>query len=124
MTCPNRDGKISTGGCIFCSEGGSGDFAACKELNITEQIEKGREKISKKYKGEAFIAYFQAYTNTYAPVVYLEKIYMEAVNHPNVEILSIATRPDCIDEDIAKLLGRINKIITNKSFSFARGICS
>lgn len=110
MSCPNRDGKISTGGCIFCSEGGSGDFAQMPEASITKQIEEGKKQTQKKFKGDRYIAYFQAYTNTYAPVDRLERIFSEAINHRDIEVLSIATRPDCIDQEIAALLGRLNKI--------------
>lgn len=111
MTCPNRDGTLSRAGCIFCSEGGSGDFAESKELSIREQIEAGKRRISKKApECRLFIAYFQAYTNTYAPVLYLEKIFSEAINHPDVVILSIATRPDCLEDEKIELLSRLNKI--------------
>lgn len=110
MTCPNRDGKIDTRGCIFCSRGGSGDFAAPSCLSITEQIEEGKKQVSGKYKGSSYIAYFQAYTNTYAPVSYLRKIFYEAINHPDIRILSIATRPDCFNDEILELLAELNKI--------------
>lgn len=110
MTCPNRDGKIDTRGCIFCSRGGSGDFAASARLSITKQIETGKQQVSGKYKGSSYIAYFQAYTNTYAPVSYLKKIFSEAINHPDVCILSIATRPDCLDDEIISLLSELNQI--------------
>ena len=110
MSCPNRDGTLSREGCIFCSEGGSGDFAESPLLSITKQIELGKEKVKHKIKNNDFIAYFQAYTNTYAPVEYLEKIFMEAINHPDIRILSIATRPDCLSEEILSLLERLNRI--------------
>lgn len=110
MTCPNRDGKIDTRGCIFCSRGGSGDFAASARLSITKQIETGKQQVSGKYKGSSYIAYFQAYTNTYAPVSYLKKIFSEAISHPDVCILSIATRPDCLDDEIISLLSELNQI--------------
>ena len=110
MSCPNRDGTIGTGGCIFCSAGGSGDFASDKELSITHQIEKGKDLLKNKFSEGKYIAYFQAYTNTYAPIEYLEKIFTEAINHPDIEVLSIATRPDCINEEIVSLLGKLNKI--------------
>lgn len=108
MTCPNRDGKIGNRGCIFCSAGGSGDFAASPLLSVTKQIETAKEKVISKSKAEKFIAYFQAYTNTYAPLDYLRKIYMEAVCHPDILLLSIATRPDCLDDDVLDLLCEIN----------------
>jgi hypothetical protein len=106
-TCPNRDGTLGTRGCIFCSAGGSGDFAENAALSVTEQIEHGKLRVQKKAPNcRKFIAYFQAYTNTYAPVSVLEPIFMEAINHPDVVILSIATRPDCLGEDILALLKR------------------
>lgn len=110
MTCPNRDGTIGTGGCIFCSAGGSGDFASDQRLSITEQINAGKKLLAKKYCGNSFIAYFQAFTNTYAPVSYLEKIFGEALAHPDIRILSIATRPDCLSQEIITLLTRLNEI--------------
>lgn len=110
MTCPNRDGTLGTKGCIFCSAGGSGDFAASPTLSITEQIEAAKEKIRAKTTAKKFIAYFQAYTNTYAPVEYLRRIYFEAVSHPDIVIISIATRPDCLSDDILQLLSEINRI--------------
>lgn len=110
MSCPNRDGKIGRRGCIFCSEGGSGDFAAPASLSITEQIESQIAILSKKRPIEKYIAYFQAYTNTYAPVDYLEKIFTEAISHPGVAALSIGTRPDCLGEDVITLLAKLNEI--------------
>lgn len=110
MSCPNRDGTLGTGGCIFCSEGGSGDFAGNRNVSIASQIEEGKALVEKKHTGSSYIAYFQAYTNTYAPVDYLEKIYLEAINEPEVKILSIATRPDCLSPEILDLLDRLNKI--------------
>ena len=112
FTCPNRDGTLDTRGCIFCSAGGSGDFAEDSKLSITEQIELGKNRIASKLPGGDYglIAYFQAFTNTYAPVEKLEQIFMEAVSHPEVEIISIATRPDCLGEDVLNLLRRINEI--------------
>lgn len=110
FTCPNRDGKLGTKGCIFCSAGGSGDFAESSSLSITQQIERGKEKVAKKIKSGKYIAYFQAYTNTYAPVEILKNKYMEAVNHKDIVALSVATRPDCLGDDVLKLLDEINKI--------------
>ncbi len=110
MTCPNRDGKIGTRGCIFCSEGGSGEFAQSPKLSISEQIENGKTLLLKKQKSGKYIAYFQAYTNTYAPVEYLSSVFYEAALHPDIAVISIATRPDCIDDDIIVLLSEINKI--------------
>ena len=110
MTCPNRDGTLGKNGCIFCSAGGSGDFAASPSKTIQEQIIEGKALISCKYSGHSYIAYFQAYTNTYASVDYLEKIFMEAIMEPDVKILSIATRPDCLSKEILSLLEKLNKI--------------
>ena len=110
MTCPNRDGTLGTRGCIFCSRGGSGDFAESHTLSVTEQIESGKKQSAKKYTGSSYIAYFQAYTNTYASLAYLEKLYMEAILHPDIRILSIATRPDCLSTEILDLLERLNQI--------------
>ena len=110
FTCPNRDGKTGTRGCIFCSKGGSGDFAESREMSITEQIESGKKKVEKKIKSGKYIAYFQAFTNTYAPVEMLRQKYEEAINHPDIVALSIATRPDCLGDDVLRLLDEMNKI--------------
>lgn len=110
MTCPNRDGTIDTRGCIFCSFGGSGDFAGNKTDDITTQIEKQIKILESKCNASGFIAYFQAYTNTYAPVDHLRKIYFEAISNPNIVALSIATRPDCLGKDILELLEELNRI--------------
>lgn len=110
FTCPNRDGKIGTRGCIFCSKGGSGDFAESPDLTITEQIENGKKRLEKKIKNGKYIAYFQAFTNTYAPVEKLRAIYTEAIIHPNIVALSIGTRPDCLGDDVLALLDELNKI--------------
>lgn len=110
FTCPNRDGKTGTRGCIFCSKGGSGDFAESREMSITEQIESGKKKVEKKKKSGKYIAYFQAFTNTYAPVEMLRQKYEEAINHPDIVALSIATRPDCLGDDVLRLLDEMNKI--------------
>lgn len=110
FTCPNRDGKIGTRGCIFCSKGGSGDFAESPDLTITEQIENGKKRLEKKIKNGKYIAYFQAFTNTYAPVEKLRAIYTEAIIHPDIVALSIGTRPDCLEDDVLALLDELNKI--------------
>lgn len=110
FTCPNRDGSIDTRGCIFCSKGGSGDFAESPDLTITEQIENGKKRLEKKIKNGKYIAYFQAFTNTYAPVERLKTIYEEAINHPDIVALSIGTRPDCLGDDVLALLDELNKI--------------
>lgn len=110
MTCPNRDGKIGHRGCIFCSAGGSGDFASDAQFSITEQIDSQIAQISVKRPVQKYIAYFQAYTNTYAPVEYLEKIFTEALAHPKVVAVSIGTRPDCLPPETIALLRRLNQI--------------
>lgn len=109
MTCPNRDGTLGSRGCIFCSAGGSGDFAGSRQDSITQQIEKQAASIRQKRGVAKFIAYFQAYTNTYAPVDYLRKIYTEAISHPDIVAISIGTRPDCLDEDILQFLDELNQ---------------
>lgn len=110
FTCPNRDGTIGTEGCIFCSKGGSGDFAESPSLSITEQIEKGKERVAGKIKSGKYIAYFQAFTNTYAPTEILREKFYEAINHKDIAALSIATRPDCLGGDVLALLDELNKI--------------
>ncbi len=110
FTCPNRDGTIDTRGCIFCSKGGSGEFAENPELSISEQIENAKERVSDKIKSGKYIAYFQPFTNTYAPVDILRKKFFEAVNHRDIVALSIATRPDCLGNDVLSLLDELNKI--------------
>ena len=110
FTCPNRDGTIGTGGCIFCSEGGSGEFAESAKLSITEQIERGKRRIENKIRDGKYIAYFQAYTGTYAPVEHLRNLYTEALNNPDIVALSVATRPDCLPEDVLNLLSDCNQI--------------
>ena len=110
MTCPNRDGTKGTRGCIFCSRGGSGDFAENHLLSVSEQIASGQKKLAAKTKCRKFIAYFQAYTNTYAPVSYLRPLFLEAIRHPDIVVLSIATRPDCINDEILTLLSELNQI--------------
>lgn len=109
MTCPNRDGSIDTRGCIFCSSGGSGNFAPSPALSVTAQIEKAKLRIQAKTDCRLFIAYFQAYTNTYAPVSYLRRIFSEAISHPQIAALSVATRCDCLSDDILDLLAELNR---------------
>lgn len=111
FTCPNRDGTLGSRGCIFCSAGGSGDFAEDPHASITAQIEAGKKKVEKKMKsGGHYIAYFQAYTNTYAPLERLEALFTAAISHPDIRVLSVATRPDCIPEETVALLARLNRI--------------
>lgn len=109
FTCPNRDGTKGTGGCIFCSSSGSGDFAESgNDINI--QIEKAKKRVSAKNKDGGYIAYFQSFTSTYAPIEKLRKLFTDAVNHPDIDVLSVATRPDCLSDDTVRLLGELNKI--------------
>lgn len=110
FTCPNRDGTIDTRGCIFCSKGGSGDFAEDAKLSITEQIESGKKRVEKKIKSGKYIAYFQAFTNTYAPIETLKSKFYEAIEHPDIVALSIATRPDCLPDEVIALLTELNHI--------------
>ncbi|MBQ4522913.1 MAG: TIGR01212 family radical SAM protein [Lachnospiraceae bacterium] len=109
MTCPNRDGTLGTKGCIFCSEGGSGDFASSPDLSISEQIQEGKKLLQNKTDCKKFIAYFQAFTNTYAPCDYLEKIFKEAISFEEIVALSIGTRPDCISDKTLGLLKKLNE---------------
>ena len=103
MTCPNRDGKLGTRGCIFCSSHGSGDFAV-------SDIDKAKEIVSNKYSGNEYIAYFQSFTNTYADVSYLRDLFMPVIEREDIRILSIATRPDCLDDGVLRLLDELNHI--------------
>lgn len=111
MTCPNRDGTIHNRGCIFCSNGGSGDFATPYSGSISSQIEHAITFLQKKGKktGDKFIAYFQSFSNTYAPVEYLEEIFTQAMKRPDIVGLSIATRPDCFSPEIYALLEKLQK---------------
>lgn len=115
MTCPNRDGTLDTRGCIFCSAGGSGDFAVeTAGKSIEEQLDEGIALFRGKQTGEHFIAYFQAFTNTYAPVGYLERIYREALDCPSVCGISIATRPDCLSAEVLALLDHLREEYSEK----------
>lgn len=114
MTCPNRDGTLDSRGCIFCSAGGSGDFATSPKLSITKQIDEAKALIAHKVKKipntPQYIAYFQAFTNTYAPIPYLRVIFTEAIMNPDIAVLSIATRPDCLSDEVLALLDELNQI--------------
>ena len=115
MSCPNRDGTLDTRGCIFCSAGGSGDFAVhTADKSIQEQLMEGISLFHDKKIGEHFIAYFQAYTNTYAPIPYLEQVYTEALSCPDVCGISIATRPDCLPAEVLLLLADLQKRYPHK----------
>lgn len=109
FSCPNRDGKISSSGCIFCSERGSGDFAGNRQFSITKQFEDIKLMMNKKWKNGKYIAYFQAYTNTYADTSVLREKYDEALRQENVVGMAIATRPDCLSDEILDLLEEYNK---------------
>lgn len=112
MTCPNRDGKLDDKGCIFCSAGASGEFAVSGTL--AEQLEQGKKQIQNKYNGSGLIAYFQSYTNTYAPIEYLTKLFTEALEHREVVGISIATRPDCLGEEVITLLSTLSRSFPEK----------
>lgn len=109
FTCPNRDGTLGTRGCIFCSGAGSGDFAESRTLSVTEQLARGKKRIEQKCRDGKYIAYFQAFTNTYAPVDRLRALYEEAMSCPDVAALSIATRPDCLPDEVVALLAKLNQ---------------
>lgn len=110
MTCPNRDGRIDDRGCIFCSQGGSGEFAASRILPIDQQIESAKLRIKNKVKDGKYIAYFQNFSNTYGDVRYLNDIYRQAISSDEIVALSVATRPDCLPPEVISLLCEINKI--------------
>lgn len=110
VTCPVRDGTIDTRGCIFCSKGGSGDFAEDAGLSVTEQMERAKKRVEKKIKNGKYIAYFQSFTNTYGNLEYLRSIYLEAIKPDDIVALSIATRPDCLSEEVLDLLAEVNRI--------------
>jgi len=109
MTCPNRDGTCGDRGCIFCSADGSGAFAQSGDT-VLSQIEAAKNRVSTKLKDGRYIAYFQSFTNTYAPVSYLEPLFRSAIEHPDVAVLSVATRPDCLPDEVLDLLEALNSI--------------
>ncbi len=109
FSCPNRDGKVSKGGCVFCSARGSGDYAGSRNFSITNQFNNVKTIMANKWKSGKYIAYFQAYTNTYAPVDELRQKYEEAINQEGVVALSIATRPDCLEDDVLDLIEELSK---------------
>ena len=110
MTCPNRDGTCGNRGCIFCSGGGSGDFTPDPEMSVEEQIEEAKKRVSRKFKGERYIAYFQAFTNTYAPAEKLRELFTRVLVRDDIGVLSVATRPDCLGEDVIELLKELNTV--------------
>lgn len=109
-TCPTRDGTLGTGGCIFCSESGSGDFAESAALPVGEQIERAKARVAEKFRGGRFIAYFQSFTSTYAPTEKLREAFFAAAQHDDIAAVSIATRPDCLPEDVLLLIAEVQKI--------------
>ena len=109
FSCPNRDGTLGYGGCIFCSGEGSGEFAE-KGCSVTAQLQQAKRRVSAKVKNGKYIAYFQAFTNTYAPVEHLRKLYEEAIGQEDVVGLAIGTRPDCLNDEVVELLAQINEI--------------
>lgn len=109
MTCPNRDGTVGSGGCIFCS-GGSGSFSEDRCEDIRLQLDRAKARLNGKDKGAGYIAYFQSFTNTYADTGYLRKLFFETVEQNDVDILSVATRPDCLEDEKIELLCEINRI--------------
>lgn len=110
FTCPNRDGTLGSRGCIFCSGSGSGDFAESAECDVSAAIERGKARVGSKNPGGKYIAYFQSFTSTYAPVEKLRRLFTAAMEHPDVEILSVATRPDCLGDEVLALLRELNEI--------------
>ncbi len=108
FTCPNRDGTKGSRGCIFCSQAGSGDFAEAG--NITSAIERAKKRVEHKNRNGGYIAYFQSFTSTYAPTEKLRSLFTEAINHPDIDVLSVATRPDCLPPEVISLLGELNRI--------------
>ena len=110
MTCPNRDGVCGNRGCIFCSAGGSGEFSADSSLSVSEQLDEAKRRIKQKTDCKRFIAYFQPFTNTYAPVSRLRELFYEAIAPDDIAALSIATRPDCLGDDVISLLDKLNGI--------------
>jgi len=109
LTCPNRDGSVGRGGCIYCNEKGSGTGAAEQALSIKQQLEIGKAKLSKRYKARKFLAYFQSFSNTYAPLAVLKELYEEALAVDDIVGLSIGTRPDCISDEVLDYLEGLSK---------------
>ena len=122
LTCPNRDGTLENRGCIFCSAGGSGDFAVKPMHSVAHQLIAGQEMFGKKKTGNLFIAYFQAYTNTYGSVNYLAQIYEEALKQPQITGISIATRPDCLPTEVLQLLSSLKAKYPQKDIWIELGL--
>ena len=104
LSCPNRDGGLGTGGCLYCNARGSGTGAWGRGLSLTRQLEEGMARLTKRYGADRFIAYFQSFSNTYAPLEHLRRLYEEALAFPRVVGLSIGTRPDCVPDEVLDLL--------------------
>ena len=123
-TCPVRDGTIHSDGCIFCSAGGSGEFAVAGSgsTDLTEQLEEGKNRIHEKYNGQKFIAYFQPFTNTYGDPEYLRACYLSALSDEEVVGISIATRPDCLGPEICEVLSEVQQTYPNKSLWIELGL--
>ncbi|MBQ6420169.1 MAG: TIGR01212 family radical SAM protein [Clostridia bacterium] len=107
FTCPNRDGTCGVGGCVFCSAGGSGEFTG-RGSTLGEQIEDAKRRVAAKHKNGGYIAYFQSYTGTYAPIGRLRALYTEVISRDDIDVLSIATRPDCLGPEVLALLRELN----------------
>jgi len=122
LTCPNRDGTLGNRGCIFCSAGGSGDFAVKPKDSVAEQLRVGQAMFGKKKTGNLFIAYFQAYTNTYGKLEYLAEIYEEALRQPQIVGISIATRPDCLPKEVLELLTYLQEKYPDKDIWVELGL--
>lgn len=114
MSCPNRDGLLDTRGCIFCSKGGSGDFAVDTSTDMDTQLKRGLALFGDKTTGASYIAYFQAYTNTYGPLSYLREVFTKALSHPDICGISIATRPDCLPPEVLSLLKELKTAFPDK----------
>ena len=110
LTCPNRDGTLGVGGCIFCSGSGSGEFAEGLCADIRTQLERAKSRVAEKNRSGKYIAYFQSFTNTYAPVEKLRKLYFDAIEPEEIVGLAIGTRPDCLGDDVITLLEEVNRI--------------
>lgn len=109
-TCPNRDGTLGYGGCIFCSEYGGGEFAEGKTTSVLEQLNKAKKRVENKNKDGKYIAYFQSFSNTYGPIDKLKKMFFEAIEPDFIVGISIGTRPDCLSNEVINLLAKLNKI--------------
>lgn len=110
FSCPNRDGTVGSRGCIFCSGAGSGDFAERAEMDVSAAIERAKARVSRKSHGGRYIAYFQSFTSTYGPIEKMRRLFYGAIVHEDVAVLSVATRPDCLSDEVMALLTELNSI--------------